>query len=135
MMRLRTDLVDLVEHGINGTLDAVECEWDRQAALGVVLAAPGYPQAPTIGASIAGLDADDDTHGMVKIFHAGTRQDGDTVVTSGGRVLCVTALGESIRLAQRAAYQVADVVAFEGRQYRRDIGYRALTRSANGHER
>ncbi|MDR2016731.1 MAG: phosphoribosylamine--glycine ligase [Burkholderiales bacterium] len=135
MMRLRTDLVDLVEHGIDGTLDAVECEWDRQAALGVVLAAPGYPQAPTIGAPIAGLDADGDTHGMVKIFHAGTRQDGDAVVTSGGRVLCVTALGESIKLAQRAAYQVADAVTFKGRQYRRDIGYRALTRPTNGHER
>ncbi|MDR2173273.1 MAG: phosphoribosylamine--glycine ligase [Burkholderiales bacterium] len=128
MMRLRTDLVDLVEHGINGTLNAVECEWDRQAALGVVLAAPGYPQAPKTGTPMAGLDADSDSHGKVKIFHAGTRKESDAIVTSGGRVLCVTALGESIKLAQRAAYQVADAVTFEGKQCRRDIGHRALSR-------
>ncbi|MCL2872353.1 MAG: phosphoribosylamine--glycine ligase [Betaproteobacteria bacterium] len=126
MMRLRTDLVELIEHGIDGTLDTLECEWSRQAALGVVLAAPGYPQAPKIGAPISGLDADESSEGAVKIFHAGTRQDGNAVVISGGRVLCVTALGESLKFAQRAAYKVADAVAFDGKQCRRDIGYRAL---------
>ncbi|MDR0247706.1 MAG: phosphoribosylamine--glycine ligase, partial [Burkholderiales bacterium] len=139
MMRLRTDLVDLIEHGTNGTLDTIECEWSRQAALGVVLAAPGYPQAPVTGAPIDGLDADNNNGGgcdgdsddAVKVFHASTRQDGDTVVTSGGRVLCVTALGESIKLAQRAAYKMVDVVTFEGKQCRRDIGHRALARSTN----
>ncbi|MDR2710260.1 MAG: phosphoribosylamine--glycine ligase [Burkholderiales bacterium] len=126
MMRLSTDLVDLIEHGIDGTLDAAECEWNRQAALGVVLATSGYPQAPKLGASIVGLDADKNSEGAVKIFHAGTKQEGSVVVTSGGRVLCVTALGESIKIAQRAAYKVADAVDFEGKQCRRDIGYRAL---------
>ncbi len=128
MMRLRGDLVDLIEHGIDGTLDNVECEWDRQAALGVVLAAPGYPQAPETGTVITGLDADRNSHGTAKIFHAGTRLNGDTAVTAGGRVLCVTALGESTKLAQRTAYQIADAVTFEGKQCRRDIGHRALAR-------
>ncbi|MCL2297441.1 MAG: phosphoribosylamine--glycine ligase [Proteobacteria bacterium] len=131
MMRMRTDFVDLIEHGIDGTLDAIECEWTRHAALGVVIAAPGYPQAPKTGAPIKGLDADSGSNGAVKTFHAGTRQEGDAVVTAGGRVLCVTALGESIKLAQRAAYHVVDAVTFEGKQCRRDIGYRALARQGS----
>ena len=125
MMRLKSDLVDLVEHGINGTLDQVDTEWDRRVALGVVLAAHGYPDNPRKGDAIRGLGvAADDAH----IFHAGTTLAGDQVVTSGGRVLCVTALGDTVKIAQKRAYEVADSVTFEGMQMRRDIGWRAIKR-------
>ena len=125
MMRLKSDLVDLVEHGINGTLDQVDTEWDRRVALGVVLAAHGYPDDPRKGDAIRGLGvAADDAH----IFHAGTTLAGDQVVTSGGRVLCVTALGDTVKIAQKRAYEVADSVTFEGMQMRRDIGWRAIKR-------
>ena len=125
MMRLESDLVDLVEHGINGTLDQVDTEWDRRVALGVVLAAHGYPDNPRKGDAIRGLGvAADDAH----IFHAGTTLAGDQVVTSGGRVLCVTALGDTVKIAQKRAYEVADSVTFEGMQMRRDIGWRAIKR-------
>jgi phosphoribosylamine--glycine ligase len=129
VVRLRSDLLDLLEHGVNGTLDRAEAQWDRRAALGVVLAAGGYPDAPRTGAVIEGLDrihaaANPD----VQVFHAGTALDGDRVVVSGGRVLCVTALGDSVRQAQRAAYNAIAGLHFDGMQYRTDIGHRALAR-------
>ena len=125
MMRLKTDLVDLVEHGINGTLDKAEAEWDRRAALGVVMASSGYPDNPRKGDAIRGLPAAaDDAH----VFHAGTALNDGQVVTAGGRVLCVTALGDNVKLAQQRAYQVADGITFDGMQMRRDIGWRAIKR-------
>jgi phosphoribosylamine--glycine ligase len=123
MMRLKTDLVELVEHAVEGTLDRIAADWDRRAALGVVLAAAGYPDAPRKGDAISGLDvARDDC----KIFHAATVQEGERIVTAGGRVLCVTALGETLRQAQRTAYAAVGGINFDGMQYRSDIGHRAL---------
>jgi len=124
MLRLKTDLLMLVEHAVNGTLDKVEVEWDRRCALGVVMAAANYPDTPSTGDVITGLPGKgvDDVH----VFHAGTHLVDGKVVTSGGRVLCVTALGDSVRMAQRRAYQVADGISFDGCQMRRDIGYRAI---------
>ncbi len=127
MMRLKSDLVALVEHAVNGTLDKAEVEWDRRVALGVVLAAAGYPDSPRKGDIIAGLpEPEADAH----VFHAGTAVVGKNVVVSGGRVLCVTALGDSVRLAQTRAYQVADLIRFDGCQMRRDIGYRAVDKKS-----
>ena len=129
LARLKSDLVDLAEHATRGTLDQAEAEWDRRAALGVVIAAAGYPDAPRRGDAIAGLDGVDDArHPGVKVFHAGTALDGDRTVASGGRVLCVTALGDSVRLAQRAAYGAIAGIRFDGMQYRTDIGHRALAK-------
>ncbi len=124
MMRLKSDLLMLLEHAVNGTLDKVEAEWDRRTALGVVMAAANYPDTPYTGDVINGLPekAAEDAH----VFHAGTALRHGVVVTSGGRVLCVTALGDSVRMAQRRAYQVLDEIHFEGSQKRRDIGYRAM---------
>lgn len=124
MLRLKSDLLKLMEHGVNGTLDSVEVEWDRRTALGVVMAAAHYPDTPRAGDVISGLPdrGEEDAH----VFHAGTALRDGSVVTSGGRVLCVTALGDSVRMAQRRAYQVADEIHFEGSQMRRDIGYRAI---------
>ena len=128
MMRLKTDLADLIEAAIGGRLDQVEAEWDRRVALGVVLAARGYPEAPQKGDPITGLPTAE--IGNVHVFHAGTAdRDGD-IVTAGGRVLCVTALGDNVRSAHKRAYEVADAILFDGRQYRRDIGHRALSRKA-----
>lgn len=130
MMRLKTDLADLIEAAIAGRLDQVEAEWDRRHALGVVLAAEGYPDSPRKGDPISGIPpATEDTH----VFHAGSvlGEEG-RVLTAGGRVLCVTALGDSIRGAHKRAYEVADQIAFAGKQYRRDIGYRALARKSGG---
>ena len=129
LMRLKSDLVDLAEHAARGTLDRAEVTWDRRAALGVVLAAPGYPDAPRKGDAISGLErVDAARHPDAKVFHAGTSLDGDRVVTSGGRVLCVTALGDSVRLAQRAAYAAVAEIRFDGMQVRMDIGHRATAR-------
>ena len=123
LMRLKSDLVGLIEHGLAGTLDQVEAEWDRRIALGVVLAAHGYPDAPRQGDAIHGLPApEEDCH----VFHAGTALNGKDVVVSGGRVLTVTALGGNLNAAQRRAYGIAEKIRFEGRQFRRDIGHRAL---------
>ena len=125
MMRLKTDLVTLVDAAVNGRLDQIEAEWDRRTALAVVLAAEGYPDTPRKGAVIGPLPAAaDDLH----VFHAGTAaQDGRTVVI-GGRVLAVTALGDSVRMAQKRAYEAVAQIHFDGMQYRRDIGWRALDR-------
>ena len=125
MMRLKSDFLDLLEHAVAGTLDQVEAEWDRRAALGVVLAAAGYPEAPRKGDEITGLpQAMDDCH----VFHAGTAERNGTVVTAGGRVLCVTALGDKVKIAADRAYEVAAGIRFEGMQYRKDIGHRAIHR-------
>ncbi len=127
MMRLKSDFLTLVEHAIDGKLDQIEAEWDRRAALGVVMAAAGYPEAPTKGDEISGLPkATDDA----RVFHAGTTDKGGKVVTNGGRVLCVTALGDTVRIAQQRAYQLLEPIRFAGMQYRRDIGYRAIGRKA-----
>jgi len=125
MMRLKSDFLALVEHAIAGTLDKAEAQWDRRAALGVVRAAAGYPEAPRKGDAIAGLGKDsDDCH----VFHAGTAERDGQVVTAGGRVLCVTALGENVKRAAERAYEVAAGIGFDGMQYRRDIGHRAINR-------
>ncbi len=127
MMRLKSDLVDVLwaatEPGPHGKLDAVELQWDRRAALGVVLAAPGYPENPRKGDAITGIPTQIDD---CAVFHAGTTLQGDTLLTSGGRVLCVTALADSVRLAQQKAYQVISGIHFDGMQYRGDIGFRAI---------
>ncbi len=126
MLRLKSDLSVIMEHAVNGTLDQVEAEWDRRTALGVVMAAANYPDTPRKGDVITGLPEQlEDAH----VFHAGTAtKDGD-VVTSGGRVLCVVALGDMVKLAQQRAYEIADTIQFDGSQMRRDIGYRAISRS------
>jgi phosphoribosylamine--glycine ligase len=125
LLRLKSDLLELVDHAIDGTLDKAEAEWDRRAALGVVLAAAGYPEAPRKGDEIRGLAKDgEDFH----VFHAGTAEKDGKVVTSGGRVLCVTALGDKVKIAAERAYEVADRIRFAGKQYRKDIGHRAFNR-------
>ena len=102
----------------------VEAEWDRRVALGVVMAAHGYPAAPRKGDQITGLpDKLEDAH----VFHAGTARINDKIVTSGGRVLCITALGDTVRVAQRRAYEIAKNIHFDGQQMRTDIGYRAIS--------
>jgi phosphoribosylamine--glycine ligase len=127
MLRLKSDLVELALHAVDGTLDRVEAEWDRRAALGVVLAAHGYPEAPRAGDAIEGLDrVTRDAHPDCKVFHAGTAPKDGAVVVAGGRVLCVTALGDSVKQAQRAAYAAVAEIHFAGMQYRRDIGQRAV---------
>ena len=128
MVRLKSDLLELVEHAMEGTLDRAEAEWDRRSALGVVLAAQGYPDAPRKGDVITGLErVTEDAHPDCKVFHAGTALEGDDrIVVTGGRVLCVTALGDSVRQAQRSAYAAVADIRFDGMQYRRDIGHRAL---------
>ena len=125
MMRLKSDLVELVDAAIKGTLDTAEAEWDRRIALGVVLAAEGYPENPRKGDVITGLPAAaEDAH----VFHAGTQTRDEQIVTNGGRVLCVTALSDNVRTAQTRAYDIADRIQFSGKQYRRDIGHRAVKR-------
>ncbi|MGJ7486839.1 phosphoribosylamine--glycine ligase [Variovorax sp. LT2P21] len=124
MMRLKSDLFEVFWHATDGTLDQVELQWDRRVALGVVLAAHGYPESPRKGDRIAGIPAEAPD---AMVFHAGTTLDGGELTTSGGRVLCVTVLADSVKLAQQRAYEVAAQVRFDGVQYRKDIGYRALS--------
>ncbi len=123
MMRLKTDLVSLAEHAVNGSLDKAEAEWDRRFALGVVMASANYPETPKLGDEITGLPK---TVEDGYVFHAGTTLKDGKVVTSGGRVLCVTALGETVKFAQQKAYRLAEEIKFDGAQYRTDIGYRAV---------
>jgi phosphoribosylamine---glycine ligase len=125
MARLKTDLVGVMEHAVNGTLDAVELEWDRRTALGVVMAASGYPDAPRKGDFITGIPAE---IADCVTFHAGTTLADGKLTTSGGRVLCVVGLGDSVKMAQKHAYDTVDRIHFEGAQFRRDIGWRALKR-------
>lgn len=134
MMRMRGDFARIIEHAIDGELDRTDIEWDRRTALGVVLAAAHYPEEPRRGDPIHGLPAQGNAMGDdCMVFHAGTAEgDGHTTVTAGGRVLCVTALGDSVRVAQTRAYRVIETVGFNGMQLRRDIGHRAIGRSARG---
>ncbi len=123
LMRLKSDLCELLGAAVDGKLDQVELQWDRRTALGVVMAAHGYPEAPRKGDAISGLPQDQDD---AMVFHAGTELVDGVVRTSGGRVLCVTALGDSVRQAQQHAYDLARGIHFDGAQMRRDIGYRAI---------
>jgi phosphoribosylamine--glycine ligase len=123
MARLKTDFTVLLDAAIDGRLDQVEAEWDRRTALGVVVAAEGYPDAPRKGDTITRLPEDRDD---CVTFHAATALSGERLVTSGGRVLCVTALGDTVRAAQKSAYDAVEQVEFDGMQFRRDIGHRAL---------
>ncbi|MCL2657488.1 MAG: phosphoribosylamine--glycine ligase [Betaproteobacteria bacterium] len=125
MARLKSDLVDLVEAALAGKLDSAEAEWDRRVALGVVLAASGYPDDPRKGDLISGLEHKSED---VQVFHAGTTLADGKVRTSGGRVLCVTALGDSVRTTQAKAYDAIAKIHFDGMQYRKDIGHRAIKR-------
>ncbi len=125
MARLKTDLLTVFEHAVTGTLDKVELEWDRRTALGVVMAAHGYPEEPRRGDLITDIPAE--TADCVT-FHAGTTLTGDKLTTNGGRVLCVVGLGDSVKVAQKHAYDAADLIHFAGSQMRRDIGWRALKR-------
>ena len=124
LSRLTSDLVTLCEAALAGRLDEVRADWDPRTALGVVLAAGGYPDDPRTDDAIAGLEAAAKLPG--KIFHASTRLEGGRLVTAGGRVLCAVGLGDGVAAAQRAAYALADRVKWNGMQYRRDIGWRAL---------
>jgi len=123
LMRLKSDMVDVLAAAVDGKLDQMELQWDRRTALGVVMAAHGYPESPRKGDAITGLpqDADD-----AVVFHAGTQLADGVVSVTGGRVLCVTVLGDSVKQAQQRAYDVARGIHFDGAQYRRDIGFRAV---------
>ncbi len=123
MLRLKSDLYSLLDHATRGALDQVEAEWDRRVGLGVVLAAADYPANPRKGDEITGLLPDGDSS---HVFHAGTALKDGKIVTSGGRVLCVTALGDTVRVAQRRAYEIAEQIHFDGKQMRRDIGFHAI---------
>jgi phosphoribosylamine--glycine ligase len=123
LLRLKSDLLEIIEHAVDGRLDQVQVDWDRRTALGVVLAAAGYPESPRSGDAISGLPPDS---ADCKVFHAGTALSGKQAVTSGGRVLCVTALGDSVKMAQHRAYQTVELIRFEGMQFRSDIGFRAI---------
>ncbi len=123
MMRLKSDLFEVFWHATDGTLDQVELQWDRRVALGVVMAAHGYPLSPRKGDRITGIPAKAPD---AVVFHAGTTLDNGELKTSGGRVLCVTVLADSVKLAQQRAYEVAARVKFDGAQYRKDIGFRAV---------
>ena len=125
MLRLQSSLVELVEAALQGQLDQIEAHWDPRPSLGVVLAAGGYPADYAKGHAITGLTAGSSD---AKVFHAGTALQDGKVVTHGGRVLCATALGSSVREAQKRAYELAAGVSWEGCFYRRDIGYRAIAR-------
>jgi len=125
MMRLKSDLLPLLEHAVAGRLNLVEATWDRRVALGVVLAAANYPGKPRTGDLISGLPpSTEDSH----VFHAGTAERDGRIVTSGGRVLCVTTLSDNVKRAQRRAYELIAGIHFDGMQYRRDIGHRAVSR-------
>jgi len=124
--RLKSDLTVLCEAAVDGSLHAHSAEWDSRAALGVVLAADGYPDAVRKGDVIEGLDRAAQLPG--KVFHAGTRLEGGKVVTNGGRVLCAVGLGANVREAQRQAYALVEPIRWNGMRYRRDIGYRAVAR-------
>jgi len=123
LMRLKSDLLELFDAALEGKLAGAEADWDRRCALAVVLAAHGYPEEPRKGDRIEGLPQ---PAADCRVFHAGTRAEGKGVVTNGGRVLCVTALGDALRMARTRAYEAVEGIRFEGMQYRKDIGHRAL---------
>jgi phosphoribosylamine--glycine ligase len=126
LMRLRSDFVDLIDAALDGRLESTAIDWDPRAAVGVVMAADGYPDSVRSGAAIHGLVAAAQLPG--KVFHAGTERRGDQVVVSGGRVLCAVGLGSSVRAAQADAYALVSAIGFDGMQFRRDIGHRAIAR-------
>lgn len=126
MLRLRSDLVDLVEAAIDGRLDKANAQWDARPSLGVVMAAEGYPGTPRSGDVIGSWDAPEVDD--VKVFHAGTKVEGEHVVTAGGRVLCVCALGDSVADAQHKAYEAVAGISWHGEFHRHDIGWRAIQR-------
>lgn len=132
MLRLKSDLLELIEHAVNGTLDKVEVTWDRRAALGVIMAAHGYPDKPRKNDVIEGLsdlmNQQKDTHDF-HVFHSGTAlggKDEKEIVTTGGRVLCITALGDNVRIAQQNAYKLIEKINFPDCQFRHDIGHQAI---------
>ena len=125
MVRLKTDLVKVMEHAVEGTLDQIELQWDRRTALGVVMAAANYPESPRKGDVIKGIPAETDDS---VTFHAGSVLENDQLKTAGGRVLCVVGLGGTVRVAHKAAYEALDKIHFDGMQFRRDIGWRAMRR-------
>jgi phosphoribosylamine--glycine ligase len=125
LLRLKSDLFDVLMHATDGTLDRVELDWDRRVALGVVMAAHGYPLSPRKGDIVTGLPAET---GDAIVFHAGTQLKDKAVLANGGRVLCVTALGDSVKQAQARAYEVLGGIHFDGAQYRGDIGHHAIKR-------
>ena len=125
MVRLKTDLVKVMEHAVEGTLDQIELQWDRRTALGVVMAAANYPESPRKGDVINGIPAETDDS---VTFHAGSVLENDQLKTAGGRVLCVVGLGGTVRVAHKAAYEALDKIHFDGMQFRRDIGWRAMRR-------
>jgi phosphoribosylamine--glycine ligase len=125
MARLKTDFVTVMEHAVDGTLDTIELEWDRRTAMGVVMAAAGYPDAPRQGDIITGIP-DDNADSIT--FHAGTTLTDKQLTVSGGRVLCVVGLGDSVKSAQKHAYETVEKIRFQGAQYRRDIGWRAINK-------
>ncbi len=129
LMRLQSDLVEMCNMALQGNLDQLQLQWDERAALGIVMASAGYPQSASKGDVIEGLDLIDTD--IVKTFHAGTALKNEQVVTAGGRVLCVTALGDSVSEAQKSAYSAAAKIRCEGMFYRNDIGYRAVNREKN----
>jgi phosphoribosylamine--glycine ligase len=123
ILRLKSDLLELIEAALERRLDRAAAEWDRRAALGVVLAAHGYPEDPRKGDRIEGIPGPEPEQ---RVFHAGTRLEGKQLVSNGGRVLCVTALGDSVRIARARAYEAIKRIRFDGMQYRTDIGNRAV---------
>lgn len=123
MLRLKSDFVALAEHAVNGTLNMAEAEWDRRTALGVVMASYNYPDTPRLNDEITGIPKRLED---AQVFHAGTKLVDGKVLTSGGRVLCVTALGETVKFAHQQAYRIIEDIKFDGAQYRTDIGFRAL---------
>jgi len=129
LFRLKTDLADLIEAALDGTLESAEAAWEDRPSLGVVLAAGGYPESYDKGDVISGLDADASSDDL-KIFHAGTAQQGDAVVTAGGRVMCAVALGDNVADAQAKAYSLVDQIDWDNVYCRRDIGYRAVARES-----
>lgn len=125
MARLKTDLVSVMEHAVEGKLDQIELDWDRRTALGVVMAAGGYPDSPKKGDVITGIP-EETADSMT--FHAGTVMENGQLKTSGGRVLCVVGLGDTVRVAHKNAYEAVDQIRFDDMQFRRDIGWRAMRR-------
>ena len=125
MVRLKTDLVKVMEHAVEGTLDQIDLEWDRRTALGVVMAAANYPESPRKGDVIKGIPAETDDS---VTFHAGSVLENNQLKTAGGRVLCVVGLGDTVRVAHKAAYEAVDKIHFDGMQFRGDIGWRAMRR-------
>ena len=123
LMRLKSDFSDVMAAAADGKLHQIELEWDRRTALGVVMAAHGYPENPRKGDAITGLPAEADD---AVVFHAGTQLKDGVVSVTGGRVLCVTVLADSVKQAQQRVYDVARGIHFDGAQYRRDIGFRAV---------